>query len=500
MVVETGHMQVLKECSKSDLSARLLAAIAASAEDLTNGRGWPDGVHGLLETLGHITGVSRVWIFQTIELTRDQIIQDYTFEWASAPQYVQLGMSSFSMFRILIDNDDYREMIESRKQGEWQKVLTHKLEPSPLRDDMVKQNIKSMLTIPIIVEDQWWGLLGFDDCEREYDWSETEIALLRTATFLISNAIIRDRLSAVRKQFDILQAITESSAWEFNLKKGNFWCTSELINSVPGPSSNVHLSLLGMLKIIHYEDRRDMIVAVREFLQSGEGTFRHDLRIYSQCGEILWVEILGTIGRDASGHPKQFAGIAVDILKRKQREEELLQQATTDHLTGAVNRGMFERKLKESLASATIRSAPVSLLLLDIDHFKQVNDTWGHVAGDMVLREFVSVCGSCLRSNDLIARIGGEEFVILLADADSEMAGVVGERIRRSIEVNVFSGADEDIKVTTSLGCSTYDGVTPTTPEAMFKGADYAVYTAKREGRNRLVVAEADQGSCSTPR
>ena len=100
----------------------LLSSIARGAEELTSGKGWPEGVNDLLADLGNITGVSRVWIFQVFELTEEYILQDYTFEWAKSPKFVQLGMPTFSMFKVNIDNESYRRLIESRKRGEWQKV------------------------------------------------------------------------------------------------------------------------------------------------------------------------------------------------------------------------------------------------------------------------------------------------------------------------------------------------------------------------------------------
>ena len=102
-------------------------------------------------------------------------------------------MPMFSMFTNPIDRPGYRDMIRSRRSGEWQKVMTRKLEPGWLRDNQEVQRIKSMLTIPVMVDDEWWGTLGFDDCEREYDWTDAEIALLRTAGYLIANAVLRDR-------------------------------------------------------------------------------------------------------------------------------------------------------------------------------------------------------------------------------------------------------------------------------------------------------------------
>jgi hypothetical protein len=257
------------DVQQASRSGSLLVAIARSAEELTSGKGWPDGVIDLMADLGRITGVSRVWIFQTLEVTPEYIIQDYPFEWASKPEYVQLTLPRFNMFRTEIDNPEYRALITSRMQGEWQSVTASRMAPSWLRDDQDKQAILSMLTIPIMVEGRWWGTLGFDDCEREYSWSHEEIALLRTAAFLIANAILRDRLSAKTKQFEILQGVTQSSSWELDLRKGHFWCSTTILSPAPGITDNMHLSVRGMLRLMHPTDRKQLLAKFRAYARLG---------------------------------------------------------------------------------------------------------------------------------------------------------------------------------------------------------------------------------------
>lgn len=190
MGINTGNFKNLGSSYEEGSNAAVLSAIARSAEELTSGKGWPDGVNDLLAALGQATGVSRVWIFQTIKVTDTYITQNYTFEWAAAPRYKQLGMPMFSMFTNKINRPEYRETVQSRLRGEWQKMVVDQLEPGWFKDTLEVQKIKSMLTIPVMVEDQWWGTLGFDDCERAYDWSDVEIALLKTAGYLISNAVL----------------------------------------------------------------------------------------------------------------------------------------------------------------------------------------------------------------------------------------------------------------------------------------------------------------------
>lgn len=487
--MQTGRCDSLGGAYEEGTKASLLSAIARNAEELTSGKGWPDGVNDLLETLGRATGVSRVWIFQTVSVTQSHITQNYTFEWAAEPKFAQLGMSMFNMFTNAIDQPEYRDLIRSRLRGEWQKVLVHHLESGYLHDNLTRQDIKSMLTIPIMVDEEWWGTLGFDDCDREYDWDDAEIALLRTAAFLIANAVLRDRLSAKRKQFDILRGITASAAWSYDFTTGQVWLAAELIHTVPMPVENLTLSLRDGLRHIHPEDRRPLLRAVRAHMASGRDVFRHDIRLFTDCGDQRWVELIGNLSRGRSGRPEQFAGIAVDIRARKREEERLRVEALTDPLTGVLNRREFWRELQSRLERPVGSREPLALLILDIDRFKDLNDTHGHGLGDEVLRQFASRCVGAVRGGDVVARLGGDEFVILLPGERCPSARMVAERILRSVADEPFVVDGRDFEITTSIGLYVHDG-SPLPPARILDAADAALYRAKRAGRNQLAEAE----------
>ena len=167
-----------------------------------------------------------------------------------------------------------------------------------------------------------------------------------------------------------------------------------------------------------------------------------------------------------------------------------LEMAITDQLTGLHNRRYMARHLDTLLNNATV-AKPISFLILDIDYFKSVNDTYGHDAGDEVLREFAARVAANIRGIDLACRYGGEEFVVVMPDTDVGYAFTVAERLRQSIESVQFqmSRVPAKIKVTASIGIASSPG-TPDKPDALLHRADQALYRAKREGRNR-VVAEA---------
>jgi two-component system, cell cycle response regulator len=176
-----------------------------------------------------------------------------------------------------------------------------------------------------------------------------------------------------------------------------------------------------------------------------------------------------------------------DNLEKSQKA--LVELATMDALTGVFNRREFNRRLTIEIERSRREGYPVSLLMVDIDHFKKINDTYGHQSGDDALRHVSALIKTEVRPGDLPARYGGEEFAVILPYADSNDAFVVAERLRNLIAVQDIAIQDgQTIKATASLGCSTFPADAET-EEALMAEADAALYRAKRGGRNRVCLA-----------
>ena len=169
--------------------------------------------------------------------------------------------------------------------------------------------------------------------------------------------------------------------------------------------------------------------------------------------------------------------------------QQTMEMAIKDGLTGLNNRRYFDGHFSSAFEKAQTSGQPLSLLIVDIDHFKQVNDIHGHDAGDDVLRQFAGRIGKNVRNLDMACRYGGEEFVLLMPDTDIQLATIVAERMRREIAAHPFviHGGTKQITVTVSVGASCMDGTDDDTREAMLKRADEALYLAKRNGRNQVV-------------
>ncbi len=197
---------------------------------------------------------------------------------------------------------------------------------------------------------------------------------------------------------------------------------------------------------------------------------------------------------------------SVDFLQRPFSSEELLMRtqkaliqsrtmrlylsaAHRDHLTGLYNKRVFSEMLKREMSRAQRYGVPLGLLFADLDHFKQVNDTYGHQAGDQVLQAFALRVCQWVREGDLVARYGGEEFTMLGPGAGRQGISILGERIRQAMERPIDTDSGE-LVVTISMGAAVFEPAKDDSPEDFLKRADQALYQAKEGGRNRMVLAD----------
>ncbi len=189
--------------------------------------------------------------------------------------------------------------------------------------------------------------------------------------------------------------------------------------------------------------------------------------------------------------------LALSELRRRRAEAKmhlLRAESTTDPLTGVGNRRWLDIEMKQRIAQLRRQDSPFSVLMLDIDHFKSVNDTWGHDAGDVVLVAVSNEIRHTLRDMDVLCRTGGEEFIAILPGTNVKAAAAAAERIRRAVEELSVRFQNRNIAVTISIGV-TAGTQTDEAPE-IIKRADDAVYSAKRDGRNRSRVKTARSENC----
>lgn len=175
-------------------------------------------------------------------------------------------------------------------------------------------------------------------------------------------------------------------------------------------------------------------------------------------------------------------------------QKSLYDSATRDGLTGAYNRKFFLETLEVDFSYAFKNGTALTLLMLDLDYFKLVNDTFGHLAGDAVLKDVTALVQRTLRTEDVLARYGGEEFAVLLRFTDAPRGFAVAERVRRAVEAYPFSHQEHELHVTTSIGIASYEGGSFASPQEMLEAADDFLYRAKQGGRNRTMYVGLEDG------
>jgi len=222
----------------------------------------------------------------------------------------------------------------------------------------------------------------------------------------------------------------------------------------------------------------------------GEAAREHELTGRAKDGREFFVEI--TLGSTADALAGLHVGIVRDISERRAIECELHRLATRDALTGVLNRGAWTAKAKRLTAIARRYRRPLTLMVLDADRFKQINDTYGHPTGDAVLRALAAALVRGVRSADVVGRLGGEEFGLVMPETDLEAARELGRRLLDSVrECRVQDGA-HSLSFTVSIGATPFDPDHDDDLDAAYRRADRALYRAKQGGRDRVVFLGVD--------
>jgi diguanylate cyclase (GGDEF)-like protein len=414
-----------------------------------------------------------------------------------------------------------------------QAVVTHISDPDgdpATVEELTLFNGKTCLSLPLVARNRVIGELALWDSRRERDFNESEIRLGQTIANQAAIALEQARLYEVERQraeqLDALRATAADITAELGLSKLLEIILKRAITLISATGGDLGLydkEKSDLLIVTSHNMGKDysgtrmafgegVMGSVAETLQpviiqnystwEGRSPQYQDGPWHAAMSSPLIVHgrLLGTIGIVDSNPDRQFSQDDLNLLNlfaqqaaiaihNAQLHAEVQKMAVTDALTGLYNRrGLFELGEKE-IEKTVDSKRPIAAIMLDIDHFKQVNDSFSHAVGDQVLKELSNRCKILLRKNDLLSRYGGEEFAILLSDTDQESANEIAERLRKSVEEKPIETDLGAISITISLGISV---AVENTPELaiLLDHADTAMYAAKAAGRNRISVTK----------
>jgi diguanylate cyclase (GGDEF)-like protein/PAS domain S-box-containing protein len=262
---------------------------------------------------------------------------------------------------------------------------------------------------------------------------------------------------------------------------GRFLHANQKLAEIIGYSGEELLSLT-FQEITHPDDLEADLAQVDALLTGEVDTYEMEKRYYTRDGHLIWCLLAVAMVRDDDGRPRHFISQIQDISTRKRLEAHTYELANRDQITSLYNRRRFEEELKKQISRCREEGESAALLLLDLDRFKDVNDSAGHVAGDRLIRMVGRALDERIGDPDVAARIGGDEFAVILRDIDLAQARAVAEELRLAI-----AAADGERSCTASLGLCRLHGDVPDA-ETCFRAVDRAMYRAKGQGRDRVVV------------
>ncbi len=305
---------------------------------------------------------------------------------------------------------------------------------------------------------------------------------------------LRDRAEQRQRDLSALLELALMAAdlayWDVDIQSGEVRSQNERWHAILGYGPNdLENNFDAWDDLVHPEDAQARMTAWQAHIEGRTPRYEAEFRMRHKAGHWVWLQARGqAVARDADGRATRLVGTRQDITPSMLMQQGLHTLAHTDELTGVDNRRRFVQRAEDELERARRYGLPVALLMIDLDHFKAINDSLGHAGGDEVLRSFANTARTVVRQSDIFGRIGGEEFAALLPHTTLEGARVIAERLLEQVRQSPAVWASVPVPYTVSVGVSlTIAG--SHTMQALMVAADRALYQAKRQGRDCLVVA-----------
>ncbi|OIP57261.1 MAG: diguanylate cyclase [Helicobacteraceae bacterium CG2_30_36_10] len=432
-----------------------------------------------IETLRKALEIGKKYFGLEFGIVSHIVGEDYTVDVQSSPPETLFDGQPFALgstyCKTTLEIDDVLAITD---------VTTSKYVGHPCHRDF---NLVSYIGAPIRVNSQVYGTINFSSAQArhlEYDKIDNEFMklLARWAGSFLERQSVLDELSLAKHQFEM---IFENNASGIILIDEN--CQIITVNKrfceIIGFSKT---ELVGHNTRIFYIDDISYETAKQKIFNTDKSSYlnlEHQLK--RKDNKLIWCEFVGS-QIEYKGYGNAMIWSILDVTTQKELQDRLELQATTDFLTELNNRRYFTSRLEEEVSKIKRdKNSTTSLIMFDLDKFKQINDTLGHLTGDFVLKGFANILKRNLRKTDIAGRIGGEEFAMILPNTNLKNAAILANRIREEVSNQTTKIDGININYTVSIGLTAllYDDINS---DSAFARADNALYVAKANGRNRV--------------
>ena len=487
------------ETGQTSRAEAILGSVAFAAERLVEATSWEDCARDVLVAVGRAAGAGRAAIFENVADGGGSLSMAERFRWAEHGPVETLDRAAAPQIGYL---DRYGQLCETLSVGGVAQGSCDAF-PAPEAERLRAQGVRSTAVVPLFVGDSWWGLFTLDDLAEQRSWSRLEVEALRAAASILGAAIDRHRVDVDRKvaesrfrsHIENIPAVTyiEYSDPDHPLGYDEAYVSPQ-ITTMFGYTQEEWLhddDLALWASIIHPDDRSVVDEIAARTSVTGE-PYEAEYRMRRKDGTWVWVRDEAHLVTGEGDLRPYWHGVIVDITARKEAEEQVAFLAYHDHLTGLANRAMFEAMLEPALARARRHRLSVVVLFMDVDEFKQVNDAFGHSIGDALLAQIADRLRGVTRETDLVARQGGDEFLVMIPDVEAsdrdDSADTPGHAVRvaemmtqriQEVMTDPFDLGERTVRVTMSVGASIFP-LDASDARSLLKNSDTAMYENKQ--------------------
>lgn len=326
------------------------------------------------------------------------------------------------------------------------------------------------------------------------DASDLDAGVVFTVLDISARKQVERELEAVRQQLELALVGGDVGTYSAQLPGGPIQADARYLAMLGYRPGELVLDGDTWLAMIHPDDRDNLEKRIPPLLAGEFDSFEAEYRMRHRQGHWVWVlDRARVYRRDAEAGTLETAGTHMDITHRREAEGRVVHLVEHDELTGLLNRRGIMRSIETIYAQAQRSGRPFALAILDLDHFKAVNDAYGHLVGDIVLRSVAATLHDEMRSADWVGRWGGEEFILVIPDCDKATAMVTLDRVRGRVGERGIETEGQTLHITLSAGLAVYQAESETL-DGLIERADAAMYQAKQRGRDRSVAADGEDG------